>query len=348
MNALESLYRPSDKVLQYPSQSSMRKFIILFIFINVNICAYNQIIKGTISDKETHGKVDFAYIYFNGTFVGTNSDKDGNFELDISRYPSMPLTISALGYYSVTLTIVSSSKPMIVFLKPKLYELKEVVITEKAHERERRINLKLFIDSFLGTTKNAKSCIITNPNDILFVSVNDTLKAFSSNPILIDNTALGYKVTYFLDEFVLDKKTESFFFSGNIIFNEDLTNGESQKQIFETRRIDAYLGSRMHFFSSLWKNELDSAKFVVRNSADENLTTDNIVIQEDILTKYLNYPEDLGICYHSGLPSSYIIFLDENVNFDRNGYFDPSSVSWQGEMSLKRIADWLPYEYEVK
>ena len=326
----------------------MKKIILLFLFISIHIVGYNQVIKGTVSDFKDHSRINFAYIYFNGTFVGTNSDKNGYFELDISRYASMPLTISALGYYSITLTVVSSEKPLTIFLQPKLYELQEVVISEKSNDRERRKNLKLFTDNFLGTTKNAKSCVITNPNDILFVSENDTLKAFSSNPVLIDNAALGYKVTYFLDEFILDKKTESFFFSGNIIFNEDLTSEESQKRIFESRRKDAYLGSRMHFFRALWKNELDSARFVVKNSADENLTVENIVIQEDTITKYLNYPEDLGICYYSGLPSSYIIFIDEYVNFDKNGYFDPSSVSWQGEMSLKRIADWLPYEYEIK
>lgn len=326
----------------------MKKCLLVFVFFSINILAFNQVIKGIILDKDNHSKINFAYIYFNGTFIGTNSDKEGNFKLDISSYPSMPLTISALGYYSVTLTVVSPSKPLMIFMKPKLYELKEVVISGKSNENERKRNVKLFTDTFLGTTRNARLCEITNIKDITFVSDNDTLKAFASNPIQIDNRALGYKVTYFLDEFVFDKKSESFYFSGNIIFNEDLKYDDPQREIFETRRKTAYLGSRMHFFRSLWQNDLDSARFTVKNSADEILTTENIVIREDSLTRYLNYPEDLGICYYSGLPSSYIIFLDGSVNFDRNGYFDPSSVSWQGEMSLKRIADWLPYEYEVK
>ena len=326
----------------------MKKCLLLLLFISFDIVAYNQVIKGTILDMENHARINFAYVYFNGTFVGTNSDNEGYFEIDISQYPSMPLTISALGYYSVTLDVISPTKPLLVFLKPKLYELDEVVIEEKTSERERRRNLNLFLDTFLGTTRNAKSCMITNLNDILFVSRNDTLKAFTSNPIVIDNKALGYKITYFLDEFVLDKKNESFYFSGNIIFNDDITGDEYQNEVFESRRKDAYLGSRMHFFRSLWNNELDSAKFIVKNPSQEDLTYDNIVIQEDNKIKYLNYPEDLGICYHTNLPSSYLIFLDENINFDKNGYFDPSSVSWQGEMSLKRIADWLPYEYRMK
>ena len=104
----------------------------------------------------------------------------------------------------------------------------------------------------------------------------------------------------------------------------------------------------MHFFRSLWKHDLDSANFILKNSSFEDLSYKDIVIQEDSLTKYLAYPEEIGICYHSNLPTSFIVFLQEKANFDINGYFDPSSVSWQGEMSLKRIGDWLPYEYEIK
>lgn len=326
----------------------MTKSLFLLLFLSLDLTAYNQVIKGTVSDKDNHSRIGFAYIYFNGTYIGTNTDKEGYFELDISKYPSMPLTISALGYYSVTLSVASYSKPLIIFLKPKLYELSEVVISEKSNERERKRNLNLFMNTFLGTTKNAKSCAITNPNDILFVSHNDTLKAFSSNPILIDNQALGYKITYFLDEFVLDIRNESFSFSGNIIFRDDQDADETQKLMFKSRRKLTYLGSRMHFFRSLWKNELDSTNFRLKNSEFEDLSYKDVVMKEDSLTKYLTYPEEIGICYQSNLPTSFIVFLQEKANFDINGYFDPSSLSWQGEMSLKRIADWLPYEYELK
>jgi hypothetical protein len=326
----------------------MKKFILLFLLINLYLVAYNQVIKGTILDQQTHSKISFAYVYFNGTFVGTNSDQNGHFELDISKYASMPLTISALGYYSVNLTIVSTGKPVFIFMKPKIFELNEVVINAKTYSKERKENLRIFKNNFLGTTRNARNCEITNENDITLISENDTLKAFSSKPIIIDNRALGYKVTYFLDEFRLCKKSDSFFFSGNIIFNEDLTTDETQKQLFISRRKQAFFGSRMHFFRSLWKNDLDSAGFTVKNSEDEYVHYNNIVTQEDSLIKFLNYPESLSICYHTSLPSSHIIFLEEDVNFDKNGYFDPSGISWQGEMARKRIADWLPYEYSIK
>ena len=102
---------------------------------------YSQKIRGTILDQATKNKINFAYIYFNGTFVGTNSDKDGNFELDISKYASMPLTISCIGYNSVTLTNFSNEKPIIIYLEPKAIEMNEIVVAAKSLARKRKANL---------------------------------------------------------------------------------------------------------------------------------------------------------------------------------------------------------------
>lgn len=33
---------------------------------------------------------------------------------------------------------------------------------------------------------------------------------------------------------------------------------------------------------------------------------------------------------------------------DENGYFDPSGINRKGEMAIQRIADWLPYEYNIE
>jgi hypothetical protein len=324
----------------------MKKTILSLLLINFFVAGYSQIIRGTVLNLETKSKINFAYIYFDGTFVGTNSDQDGNFVLDISKYASMPLTISALGYYSVTMKSVSPGKPLIVYMKPKVFELNEVVVSSKSRAWERQKNLRLFKNAFLGTTRNSHDCIITNEKDIILKSENDILKAYSLNPISIDNRPLGYKITYFLDEFEYYEKSESFFFSGSIMFQEDLNTNETQKKTLTSRRRNAYLGSRMHFFRSLWENNLDSAKFVVRNPEEENLIYSKIVNEKDSLTKYLQYPENLTIYYQSSLPS-YIIFHEKKVFFNKKGYFNPLDISWQGEMSRQRIADWLPYEYSL-
>ena len=328
----------------------MRKYILLFLFVHINISAYNQVIKGTVFDLNTKSPIYSASIYFNGTSAGTLSDQDGNFEMDVSKYISMPLTISSLGYFSVTLTDFSTLKPILIYLKTKLFELNEVVVNAKSHARERKANLLIFKNEFMGTTVNAMNCEITNEEDIKFIydSDNDTVKAFANKPILIENKALGYKITYYLDKFEYCKKDASFSFTGNIIFNEDLSVDETKKQSYERKRKSAYLGSRMHFFRALWIDDLNSAGFTVKNSANETLKYNKIVFQKDSHTKYLRYPDNLGVAYYSTkVPVSYIIFLKDKVYFDANGYFDPLGVRWEGNMAQKRIADMLPYDYST-
>jgi hypothetical protein len=333
----------------------MRKLVLLFLFINLYLIVYNQVINGKILDNKTDSTICFAAIYFNGTYVGTSSDINGNFKLDISKNSSMPLTISAIGYYSTTLTDFTTEKPIIIYMTPKEYELKEVVIISESLIKERKANLKKFKNVFLGTTDNAHMCEIINENDITFNynSDHDTLKAFASKPILINNKALGYKIVYYLDKFEYYKKSRSFFYRGNIIFNEDSTIEASYKQLYEKNRRDAYLGSKMHFFRSLWANDLESAGFIVKNSADEYLKYKNIVISENSFLlespnsykKFLTYNENIFV-YYTSLSS--IAFLKPKIYFDRTGYFDQSGISWEGAMVEQRIGDQLPYEYKIK
>lgn len=328
------------------------KRIVLFLLL-VNLCqiGQTQIVRGTIFDKSDI-KISFASIYINGTSVGTNSDHNGYFELDITKYSSLPLTISALGYYSVTLTDFSREKPIEVFLTPKTFELKEVLIVAKSLAKERKANLKIFRTEFLGLSYNANNCVILNENDIIFNngSSSDTLKAFASKPILIVNNALGYKITYYLDKFEYSRKSKSFFYQGSAIFNEDLNAEIAQKKFFEKRRKNAYLGSRSHFFNSLWTNKLRSNGFIIRNSADQILNYEDIVIERSGFKKYLSYKGNLSICYLSNSPNSLIELFRtiDPVFFDSSGYFDGSNVRVIGQMAKQRIGDLLPYDYKLK
>jgi hypothetical protein len=327
----------------------MKKSILLFLFISVCLVGYNQVIKGTIYDSKTKSIIYSASVYFNGTLVGTLSDQNGNFQIDISKYRSMPLTISAIGYYSVTLTDLSAGKPLLVYMNPKVFELNEVVVKAKSTTWKRKENLTIFRNEFLGKTANALNCEIINENDIRFTnsSDNDTVKAYAIKPLLIENKALGYKITYYLDKFEYYKASTTFFFRGNIIFREDSTSSATEKEYFGRKRKAAYLGSRMHFFRALWIDDLNSAGFGVKNSANETIGYGKIVFQKDSHTKYLSYHGVLGICYLTKNPASFITFLKEKVYFDPNGYFDPSGITWEGNMAQQRIADMLPFEYSI-
>jgi hypothetical protein len=285
--------------------------------------------------------------------VGTYSDQNGNFEIDISKNKSMPLIISALGYYSATVSDLSFNKYYRIYLKPKIFELDEVIISAKGNKkvrRERRANIKFFRDVFIGTTLNAQKCEIINENDLMFKysSSGDTIKAFSIKPLLIENKALGYKVSYYLDKFELSRQERYFYYSGNISFLEDLTVHKVHTQSFERRREVAFLGSRTHFFRTLWGNDLDSTGYSVFDINNNKLSYNELVIQTDSLTKYLKNIGTLLISYYTKIPKTFITLSQDSVYFNKSGNFDGHGVMWDGEMAIQRIADQLPYEYSFK
>jgi len=344
----------------------MKRIILFLILINFFSVSNSQIIRGTILDKTNNNNISFASIYINGSYVGTNSDQNGYFELALTNSHSLPLTISALGYYSVTLTEYSTDKPLVVFLTPKVFEMKQVVVEARSLAKERKNNLKLIRNEFLGITGNAQRCAIINENDIRFNygSSDDTLKAFASKPIIIYNNGLGYKITYYLDKFEYYKKSKSFLYKGSALFNEDFTSDVTKKKFFERRRKYAYLGSRSQFFNSLWTNKLKSNGFFIKNSSNETLNYEDIVIEKDSLKKYLVYDSrvkylskiprkainlksdnNLEIYYLSKTPNSNIEFLKDTVFFNNTGYFDGSGVRILGLMAKQRIGDLLPYGY---
>ena len=325
----------------------MKRYLAFFLFIMTSLNAYNQVISGTVLNNSDKKPIEGASVFFNGTFIGAYTDQQGHFRLDVSKNKSMPLTVSAMGFYSVSLAQFLSGKPIVVYLVPRVFELSEVVVSDKDLSRIRKRNIKIFKDEFLGTTFNAVQSKIINEEDIKFSYElkSDTIMAYSTNPIVVQNNALGYKITYYLDEFEYDTRRRVLFFAGNILFNEDLNLSAEQKRNFEKKRELAYKGSRMHFFRALWADDLDSSGFKVMDKSGKPLGYNDIVTEVDTTLKYFHSDNDLVIYYQSSEPSGVISFNDDEVYFERNGYFNPRGIQWSGPMSDFRIADWLPYEY---
>jgi hypothetical protein len=305
-------------------------------------------ITGLVLNQETRVPVDFASVFFSGTFVGTTTNETGYFELDVSKYRTRPLTISAIGYYSNLITDLNPGKSHQVLLKPQVFEIEEVSVTSKSLVRKRKACMRIFKKEFIGLTSNARRCYILNEQDISFNydTDKDTLRAYASKPILIQNLSLGYDISYHLDRFEYHRLTRTVLYTGSIIFNRDLIADEESMKKYEKRRAYAYTGSSKHFFRSLWTNSLKTSGFLVKNyRTSDELKFEHIVSQDSLGRKFLQYSEDLAINYFDN--HSYISFLEEKVYFEQDGFFDPTPIVWTGKMSLQRIADFLPYEYSL-
>ena len=191
----------------------MKQVFFISLLLCLGTTAYSQVINGTIFDAETKQSIPYAAVFINGTFIGTTSDEEGAFELDITNYTLTPLTIRAIGYETCAVKSIPSNEALIIYLTPSFFEIEEAEVQAKNLSRQRKANLKLFRREFIGTSRIQKQCQIINEEDITFNygSDNDTLKAYARNPIQIYNGFLGYVITYYLDEFEYDKIIESSF-----------------------------------------------------------------------------------------------------------------------------------------
>lgn len=354
------IYHQMESVYCCLHPYNMKKISVTSVLIILSTIAYSQIIKGTIFDSENKTTIPYAAVYFSGSIVGTASDQDGYFELDITKYASKPITIRAIGYETYTLEKIPVNKLCDIYLKTSSFDLEEISVSTKSLARKRKAYLKLFRSELLGTTGNHRLCRIVNESDIRFnyETDKDTIKAYSPKPLIIYNGALGYAITYYLDDFEYEKSTNIVTFKGDMVFNEDLGLKDTiNREAYHKKREIAYQGSCMHFFRSLWANTLESNEFSLRSSPkdiyrtsttqtfvlDKRHTYKDVVFENSRDQKFLKYTEDLNIDYNGR--TTMVIFLKRLVLFEQNGFFDPSGLRWHGDMAEQRIADILPYEY---
>ncbi|PLX16392.1 MAG: hypothetical protein C0597_08020 [Marinilabiliales bacterium] len=100
----------------------------------------------------------------------------------------------------------------------------------------------------------------------------------------------------------------------------------------------------MHFFRSLWANELHSNNFRIIESENKRVKYKDIVVEDEERNKYLKYKGSLRVYYYE-IESKLVVY--GLVLFEKNGNFDPSGIKWTGSMAGRRIADWLPLDYEL-
>ena len=104
---------------------------IIFLYFSPDILSQN--FKGTVIDAESKAPLSYVNIGVRGKNMGVISRDDGSFEIDLSKAASDDtLVFSMIGYESAMFKagdLRTTTKD--VRLKPKTYQLNEVVITDK-------------------------------------------------------------------------------------------------------------------------------------------------------------------------------------------------------------------------
>ncbi len=328
------------------------KMLILLAIICCHSVGYSQVIRGTVFDKNTAEVIPFASIYFSGTTLGTTSNEKGYFELSPPKDMSNPLIVSSVGFYSATLTTIITSGMLLVNLEPKTYNLLDIEVSGDESRNIRKRYFPIFRNEFLGKKINPKLCRIINEGDIMlqYDGNRKFLKAFANRPIRIQNKQLGYDIIYYLDRFEFSLLNKSLVFTGNYIFTPILAKDSKQQEEFEINRVNAYLGSRMHLFRSLWEDNLELSGFVAVNIRGEPIPPDKLRIgtitsPNGVPLKVLSMLGPFGFYYKLPARLTKMVVQNGMLPFDSNGYFDPMGIVWEGYMANKRISDLLPFEY---
>lgn len=158
----------------------MNQTYLFFIFVLIHLISFGQIkVSGIIVDKELKNEIAYVNIGIEGKGVGTVSDKNGAFELNIPEvFKNSLLTFSHLGYEKYNIKISKIQDSLSIALVPKQVELEEVIIQstkifEFGHKPSDKSRRGVFsskgISNQVGTIiKNKKSIVLKDFNFYIY------------------------------------------------------------------------------------------------------------------------------------------------------------------------------------
>jgi hypothetical protein len=348
--------------------------LVLFLTVSAQ---KTFLVGGKIVDSATQQPLAGASVFAQNTTHGTISNADGYFVL---RLPNggYDLIVSYTSYETKSLRI-SNTQPagdsIIVSLTPANKSLEEVaVVASNEVENGWERFGKFFFDNFIGTTPNASQCSIQNPQTLRFFYTKNKkrhrLKVTANEDLMVINDALGYIVRYQLDSFSYDYNSNISQYTGYPFFIERDTMQEVKDQWIRNRA-RTYLGSRLHFMTSMFDSIVNEEGFIVeklhndpRSSTGAAITNlyDSSLYMADSNSVEINWDGRYRVSYKNVLPDKkflqefklptntrmQVTLLDVSDGFiiEQNGYFyEQYDVVNTGYWAWKKIAEALPYDY---
>jgi hypothetical protein len=236
--------------------------LILLLALGISSWAQNLSISGVVKDKKGE-TIPGAGIYLSNYKNATVTDVDGKFVLTNLKPGNYDVLVQMMGFTPYTRNVVLSDRSAVIeiILQENTILLNEVVIRTDPN-REKYINM--FKEFFIGKTPNSEKCKILNPGvlNVDFDKEAQTLTVKSSDFLIIENKALGYKLRYMLQFFEYNYKTRIVYYAGLPTF-EDLKGSNGKKKNWQLKREIAYHGSTPHFFKSLYAGTSKENGFII-------------------------------------------------------------------------------------
>lgn len=349
----------------------MKSVLALLAIILVQINTYAQdtySINGTVKNVKGEA-LPAATVFIAGSEKAMATDAGGNFKFNTLIPGTYQLVVNMLGYAPSKTNIIlkDASKVVDIVLNEKEIVLNEVTIGSKS-QRERYI--KLFIKAFMGQSPNAEYCKILNPELLEFSTNKTVLKATTSDFLIIENNALGYRIKYLLKAFSYDPGRDITFYDGDYSF-EQMTGTSGQLKKWTENRRKAYKVSLMHYLRSLYAGTSRQEGFLIYKLLVAvppmfyesiplppeqviDRSEKNLISLKTDKPLYILYDKKVAAKSDPGYVSQLpLMFLGEygsifgtDARIDSRGSFtDYQKLLIKGFWALRRVADQLPWEY---
>ena len=242
---------------------------VLFVFsarlVEAQIAAT---ITGTVTDT-TGMPVSEANVFIASSMVGTTTDENGSYTLRSIPLGTLRLVVSRIGYESSHVDLFLREARIYTQdfqVTEKIYELGAVTVASDNRRWQRQ--LERFTKIFVGESPNAQQTIITNPHVLDFSARVGSFRAQASEPLIIENRGLGYKLTYFLNEFIAEPN--SWRWDGEPLFEPLDPSSPEEAAQWSARRDSAFYGSFRHFLLAVINDQVESQGFKIYSKTGSN------------------------------------------------------------------------------
>lgn len=321
--------------------------LIFALFLNNSFAqSSGGIVKGSVTDSISGLPIENAAVFIPFTTIGTTTNANGEFVLDGLPYGNNNLMIRHVAYRAKSVKI-DIKKDQTLEINTALSENRLAIdeIVKEASVADRQQGLMLFNKHFLG-----KNCKLKNPEDLNFYFDKDILVALASKPLQIQNSFLGYEITYYLDHYQLyqvdipddaegreeQRKDYNSFerlkagwtepintasiryyqsFSGSAVYNDLAIDRPIRRMNWVLNRKSEFSGSLKHFLIALYEGTLNESPYKIRKCCDKSETRDQI-------TDSIPYWD-----YDMQQPAYLYYAKDLEFNLDKN-YISPGPAPW--------------------
>jgi hypothetical protein len=219
-------------------------------------------ITGRVVDDSTGAPLPRSHVFVSGSMTGTIAKEDGTFRLSGLSTGAKRLYVTRLGYEPAQVDLLLRSDTTLHFtfrLDPTVIPAEEVTVTAK-RDAEWYERLRRFKRLFIGESARAHRCYLLNPHVLQF----DTawwgrFEADATHPLILENWALGYRLTYYLKEF--EERGDLVRWDGEPVFDTLTPRDSAEARQWVLNRRRAFRGSLRHFLLALLNDRVEEEQF---------------------------------------------------------------------------------------